>query len=304
MQGAGLIARRVARAPDTRRSPRYGRARGVGDVAGDRGDLQAMSEALCSWSSRGPSSASSLRTSSVSCTSTCGRRTSTIVRTMNAVGADQSFPDRVRLESFLREVVQTLAPMDRTPCSLGERHAAEWLAARLRTVAGVDVALEDEPSWGTFPPTATGLGLLGMVGAALVLCGHRGSGALLAAATFAGIVDEAQNGPRILRRIVRRRRRTVNLVARVGEQDIGMQEPAGRLVVLAHTTPLRRDCCATRRSSVAYTRWRRRCSNAQGPAAAVVDRSRGRPRDGCRRSLQAPPANEPWTAPTLRQRPS
>ena len=139
----------------------------------------------------------------------------------------------------MREVVETLAAIDRTPCSPGERRAAEWLSARLRAIAGVDVVLEDEPSWGTFPPTATGLGLLGMAGAALVLRGHRASGSLLAAATFAGIVDEAQNGPRILRRLVRRRRTTVNLIARAGEQDAGERDAGerdgtGTLVVLAH----------------------------------------------------------------------
>jgi hypothetical protein len=54
-------------------------------------------------------------------------------------------------------------------------------------------------------------------------------GALLAASTLAGIVDEAQNGPRLLRRLVRRRRTTVNLIARAGDRD-----GAGTLVVLAH----------------------------------------------------------------------
>jgi hypothetical protein len=136
--------------------------------------------------------------------------------------------DGAALESILREAVETLAPLDRTPCSPGEREAAEWLAARLGSVEGVEVALEDEPSWGTFPPTATGLGVLGLVAAVLVLRGRRLTGALLAVATYAGIVDEAQNGPRILRRLVRRRRQTVNLVARVGEQRVGT------LVVLAH----------------------------------------------------------------------
>ena len=131
------------------------------------------------------------------------------------------------LEGTLREVVETLAPIDRTPCSPGERQAADWLAGRLGAIAGVDVALEDEPSWGTFPPTATGLGLLGILGAALVLRGRRAAGALLAAGVYAGIVDEAQNGPRILRRLVRRRRKTVNLIARAGDGD-------GTLVVLAH----------------------------------------------------------------------
>jgi len=133
------------------------------------------------------------------------------------------------LEGVLREVVETLAPIDRTPCSAGERQAAQWLAARLATVPGVDVALEDEPSWGTFPPTATGLGLLGMTAAALVLRGRRAAGGVLAAGVFAGIVDEAQNGPRIVRRLLRRRRTTVNLIARAGERD-----ELDTLVVLAH----------------------------------------------------------------------
>ncbi len=143
-----------------------------------------------------------------------------------------SILDAKSLDAVLREVVETLAPIDRTPCSPGEREAAEWLAARLRAVPGVEVALEDEDSWGTFPPTATGLGLLGLAGAALVLRDRRAAGGLLALAAFAGIVDEAQNGPRILRRLVRRRRRTVNVVARAGDPAA-----AGRpatLVVLAH----------------------------------------------------------------------
>jgi hypothetical protein len=132
------------------------------------------------------------------------------------------------LDGILREVVEALSPIDRTPCSAGERAAAEWVAARL-LASDAGVALEDEPSWGTFPPTATGAGLLGIVAAALVLSGRRLGGALLALGVFAGIVDEAQNGPRILRRLVRRRRTTVNLVGRVGDSA----EPA-TLVVLAH----------------------------------------------------------------------
>jgi hypothetical protein len=133
------------------------------------------------------------------------------------------------VEATLREVVETLAPLERPPCSPGERAAAEWLHARLGSIAGVEVQLEDEPSWGTFPPTATGLGLAGIVGALLLLRGRRLAGALLALATFAGIVDEAHNGPRILRRLVRRRRTTVNLIARAGDP-----EASSTLVVIAH----------------------------------------------------------------------
>jgi Peptidase family M28 len=137
--------------------------------------------------------------------------------------------ERDRLEEVLREVVETLAPLDRTPCSPGEREAAEWLEARLRSVEGVEVALEDEPSWGTFPPTATALGLLGMAGAALVLRGRRALASLIGAAGLAGLVDEAQNGPRLLRRAIRRRRATVNVVARVGDP-----QARDTLVVIAH----------------------------------------------------------------------
>lgn len=133
------------------------------------------------------------------------------------------------MEGVLREVVETLAAIERPPCSAGERQAAEWLAARLGALDGVDVALEDEPSWGAFPPTSVGLGLAGLAGAALVLAGRRSLGALAAAASFAGIVDEAQNGPRLLRRLVRRRRSTVNVVARLGALNGG-----DTLVVLAH----------------------------------------------------------------------
>jgi hypothetical protein len=135
----------------------------------------------------------------------------------------------------LEQVVETLAPLDRTPCSPGERQAAEWLAERLRAVGGVEVALEDESSWGTFPPTATGLGTLGLLAAGLALRGRRRAGALLAVATLGGIVDEAQNGPRILRRLVRRRRRTVNVVASVDASgNGGPDSQTGTLVVLAH----------------------------------------------------------------------
>jgi hypothetical protein len=165
-------------------------------------------------------------------------------------GEPPSIHDAKSLDAVLREVVETLAPIDRTPCSTGEREAAEWLTARLRAVPGVEVALEDEDSWGTFPPTATGLGLLGLAGAVLVLRDRRAAGGLLALAAFAGIVDEAQNGPRILRRLVRRRRRTVNVVARVADPAVAgsgasMHDETGHpgeggsrapstLVVLAH----------------------------------------------------------------------
>jgi Peptidase family M28 len=156
---------------------------------------------------------------------------------MLPMSSERTGTEGAPLAGVLREVVETLAPIDRTPCSPGERQAAEWLASRMRAVAGVDVTLEDEPSWGTFPPTLTALGLIGSAAAGLVLAGRRTAGALLAAGALACIVDEAQNGPRIARRVLRRRRSTVNLVASWGERSqIGRHTGEGRatLVVLAH----------------------------------------------------------------------
>ena len=132
-------------------------------------------------------------------------------------------------EDTLREVIERLAAIERPPCSPGEREAAEWLAGRLREAGVNEVDLEEEPSWGSFPPTATSLSALGAAGAALTLAGNRLLGGVLSAGALAGLVDEIQNGPRILRRAVRRERRTVNVVARLG--DPGADRT---LVVQAH----------------------------------------------------------------------
>jgi Peptidase family M28 len=133
------------------------------------------------------------------------------------------------VQTTLREVCEHLSPIDTTPCSPGERRAAEWLAERFRTAGVSDVALEDEPSWGSFPPNVVGAGALGAVGEALVLAGRRLSGSLLALGSIAAVLDEAENGPRVWRRMIRRRRSTVNVIARVGDRDAPRT-----LVLLAH----------------------------------------------------------------------
>ncbi len=134
-----------------------------------------------------------------------------------------------RMQDVLREVVETLAPLDRTPCSPGEREAANWLAERLRAAGAGPVAIEEEHSWGTFPPNAALVGALGTAAALAALRGRSLVAAALAAASVGGLVDEAQNGPRVLRRLTRRRRATVNVVAQAGDA-----EAIATLVLLAH----------------------------------------------------------------------
>ncbi len=132
-------------------------------------------------------------------------------------------------EETLREVVFTLAAIDRPPCSPGEREAAEWLAERFRAVGLDDVVTEDEPSWGTFPPTVTTLAALGAASALLTLRGHRFLGALGSIKAGLGQFDEVLNGPRIFRRAMRSEKTTVNVVAKAGNPDADHT-----LVVLAH----------------------------------------------------------------------
>src|SRR3954451_3841107 len=150
---------------------------------------------------------------------------------MRAIAADPNRPLRIGRvpEATLREGVETLAAIERPPCSPGERRAAEWLAARFERAGCADVRLETEDAWGGYLPTAAALGLFASAGAALVLRGHRATGALMALAAAAALVDDVQNGPRIVRRLLRRRRSTVNVVARCGEPDADRT-----LVVLAH----------------------------------------------------------------------
>jgi len=132
-------------------------------------------------------------------------------------------------EQTLHEVIEALAPIERPPGSPGEREAAEWLERRFRAAGVKQVEVEQGPHWGTFPPTATALSGLGVTGAALVLMGRRVTGALAALAAFAGILDEAENGPRVFRRALRRKQSLVNVVARLGDP-----EAERTLVVLAH----------------------------------------------------------------------
>jgi hypothetical protein len=132
-------------------------------------------------------------------------------------------------EETLREVVFTLAAMDRPPCSQGEREAAEWLAERFRAIGLEDVATEDEPSWGSFPPNVTTLAAVGAASALLTLRGHRFLGALGSIKAGLGQFDEVLNGPRIFRRAMRNEKTTVNVVAKAGNPDAERT-----LVVLAH----------------------------------------------------------------------
>jgi Zn-dependent M28 family amino/carboxypeptidase len=132
-------------------------------------------------------------------------------------------------EATFREVIETLAPLDRRAGSPGERQAAQWLAERLRN-AGYDAAVEEEQFLDGYARVIGSLAAASAAaGVAAIGKRWRRLGALGGAAVTAAIADDISNGPRVFRRATVRPRPTWNVVASGGD-------PGARrtLVLLAH----------------------------------------------------------------------
>jgi hypothetical protein len=128
----------------------------------------------------------------------------------------------------LRDVVETLAAIERPSASEGEAQAAAWLAERLRS-HGCDASVDVEPAYGDFWKPLFALNALGVAAAVLKRRGRRGLGTALALVAAAGMADEVALGPYITRRLVSKRRTTTNVVAVTGDLDADRT-----LVVMAH----------------------------------------------------------------------
>jgi hypothetical protein len=132
-------------------------------------------------------------------------------------------------EATLREVVETLAPLERRAGSPGEREAAYWISERLERV-GCEVQVDEEPFYDGY---ARVIGILSAasVAAGVVGLGRRFQklGAAAGAAVAAAIADDVSNGPRWARRATSRPISTWNVVARCGDPQADRT-----LVVLAH----------------------------------------------------------------------
>lgn len=122
------------------------------------------------------------------------------------------------VEATLREVIGTLAPIERAAGSPGERQAAEWLADRLRRAGARDARVEDVEFRDGYARLFLPLNLLALFGGRL--------GALLASVLIA---DDASNYKRVWRRLAARPKPTTNVIAETG--DPGSDRT---LVVLAH----------------------------------------------------------------------
>jgi hypothetical protein len=132
-------------------------------------------------------------------------------------------------EATLREVVETLAPLDRRAGAPGERDAAEWIAARL-VQAGCEASIDDEEFLYGYAKVIGSLAAAGAVaGLAALLKPTRALGAVAAAAVTAAIADDISNGRRFYRRATTPPATTTNVVATCGDRDAEYT-----LVVLAH----------------------------------------------------------------------
>jgi hypothetical protein len=135
-------------------------------------------------------------------------------------------------EKSLREVVETLAPIDRRAGSGGEHQAAEWIAARL-TAAGCPARVETEQFLDGYARVMSSLSAAGaLAGLAALASGSpaaRKLAAVSAAAVTAAVADDVSNGPRLARRASGPPKTTWNAVGSCG--DAAAERT---LVVLAH----------------------------------------------------------------------
>lgn len=147
--------------------------------------------------------------------------TSVPARTANAaVGR----PD----EAELRSTVERLAPIDRAPCSAGEREAADLIAAWLRAM-GCRATVEEEPAYGSYAWPVGAMTALAAASGIVAGRGRRMAGVLGGALAAAAISDDISYGRQFGRRLVSPQRTTCNVVAEAGDPDA-----ARTLVITAH----------------------------------------------------------------------
>jgi hypothetical protein len=148
--------------------------------------------------------------------------------------------------AVLRDTIERLAPIQRLPCSDGEREAAHLIAARLRDL-GCAARVEEEPAYGSYAwPVGALTGLAAISG---LIAGRRTpgkgprgnlrrdlaagvrrmAGVAGGALAVGGLADEISYGKQHARRILSPRRTAFNVVAEAGD-------PAAdrTLVVMAH----------------------------------------------------------------------
>jgi Zn-dependent M28 family amino/carboxypeptidase len=121
----------------------------------------------------------------------------------------------------MREVVETLAPIERAAGEPGEHQAAEWIVERLRTAGAQRVRIEEEQFLDGYPRLHVKLSAIGVAAGLAGLASRRLRLPAAVAGVGAGlaIADDCSNGPRIARKRLEKIRTTWNVVGEAGDLD-------------------------------------------------------------------------------------
>jgi len=117
----------------------------------------------------------------------------------------------------MREVVETLAPIERAAGEPGEQEAARWIVERLGAAGAQAVRIEEEQYLDGYPRLHVKLSAIGVAaGVAGLISRHlRVPAALAGLGAGLAIADDCSNGPRAARRATEKPRTTWNVVADV-----------------------------------------------------------------------------------------
>ena len=121
----------------------------------------------------------------------------------------------------MREVVETLAPIERAAGEPGEQEAARWIVERLGAAGAQAVRIEEEQYLDGYPRLHVKLSAIGVAaGVAGLISRHlRVPAALAGLGAGLAIADDCSNGPRAARRATEKPRTTWNVVAEAGDLE-------------------------------------------------------------------------------------
>jgi Zn-dependent M28 family amino/carboxypeptidase len=119
----------------------------------------------------------------------------------------------------MREVVETLAPIERAAGEAGEHEAARWIVERLVAAGAQNARIEEEQYFGGYPRLHVKLAAIGVAAGLAGLVSRRLRVPAAVAGLGAGlaIADDCSNGPRVARKRMEESRTTWNVVAEAGD---------------------------------------------------------------------------------------
>ncbi len=119
----------------------------------------------------------------------------------------------------MREVVETLAPIERAAGAPGEQEAARWIVERLVTAGAQNARIEEEQYFDGYPRLHVKLSAIGVAAglAGLISRRLRVPAALAGLGAGLAIADDCSNGPRVARRATQKPGTTWNAVAEAGD---------------------------------------------------------------------------------------